>query len=97
MLSATTARCPARARARCSSTCRRSRPATARSLAERLRGEGHAFVDAPVTGSSPKAEAGHADDHGAAAPTADIERARPLFEVMGEKIVPPARPARARR
>src|SRR3712207_5027797 len=33
-------------------------PATARSLAERLSGEGHAFVDAPVTGSSPKAEAG---------------------------------------
>ena len=25
---------------------------------------GHGFVDAPVTGSSPKAEDGHADDHG---------------------------------
>src|SRR6187551_270815 len=33
-------------------------PATARSLAERLSAQGHAFVDAPVTGSSPKAEAG---------------------------------------
>ena len=30
-------------------------PATARALAERMRAEGHAFVDAPVTGSSPKA------------------------------------------
>ena len=58
MISARTARWPARGRGRCSSTCRRSRPATARSLAERLSAEGHAFVDAPVTGSSPKAEAG---------------------------------------
>src|SRR3954465_13374276 len=33
-------------------------PATARSLAETLAERGHAFVDAPVTGSSPKAEAG---------------------------------------
>src|SRR5689334_14483567 len=33
-------------------------PRTARSLAERVAAEGHAFVDAPVTGSSPKAEAG---------------------------------------
>jgi 3-hydroxyisobutyrate dehydrogenase-like beta-hydroxyacid dehydrogenase len=61
-------------------------PATARELAETLSAQGHAFVDAPVTGSSPKAEAGTltimvggADD--------DVERARPLFEVMGEKIV----------
>src|SRR5215216_909006 len=33
-------------------------PATARELAETLSAQGHAFVDAPVTGSSPKAEAG---------------------------------------
>src|SRR5215207_8215297 len=33
-------------------------PATARSLARTLSEAGHAFVDAPVTGSSPKAEAG---------------------------------------
>src|SRR3954466_1975278 len=31
-------------------------PATARALADRLSADGHAFVDAPVTGSSPKAE-----------------------------------------
>ena len=33
-------------------------PTTARGLAALLRRRGHAFVDAPVTGSSPKAEAG---------------------------------------
>src|SRR3954449_12308263 len=33
-------------------------PATARELAATLAERGHGFVDAPVTGSSPKAEAG---------------------------------------
>jgi 3-hydroxyisobutyrate dehydrogenase len=61
-------------------------PATARSLAERLSAEGHAFVDAPVTGSSPKAEAGTLTIMCGGAKD-DVERARPLFEVMGEKIV----------
>jgi len=61
-------------------------PATARSLAERLSAEGHAFVDAPVTGSSPKAEAGTLTIMCGGA-TDDVERARPLFEVMGEKVV----------
>jgi 3-hydroxyisobutyrate dehydrogenase-like beta-hydroxyacid dehydrogenase len=61
-------------------------PATARSLAERLAGAGHAFVDAPVTGSSPKAEAGTLTIMCGGA-EADVARARPLFEVMGEKIV----------
>jgi 3-hydroxyisobutyrate dehydrogenase-like beta-hydroxyacid dehydrogenase len=61
-------------------------PATARSLAERLSAEGHAFVDAPVTGSSPKAEAGTLTIMVGGAHE-DVERARPLFEVMGEKIV----------
>ncbi len=61
-------------------------PATARSLAERLAGEGHAFVDAPVTGSSPKAEAGTLTIMVGGAEE-DVARARPLFEVMGEKIV----------
>jgi 3-hydroxyisobutyrate dehydrogenase-like beta-hydroxyacid dehydrogenase len=61
-------------------------PATARDLAERLSAEGHAFVDAPVTGSSPKAEAGTLTIMvGGAAD--DVARARPLFEIMGEKIV----------
>jgi 3-hydroxyisobutyrate dehydrogenase-like beta-hydroxyacid dehydrogenase len=61
-------------------------PATARSLAERLAAEGHAFVDAPVTGSSPKAEAGTLTIMCGGAED-DVARARPLFEVMGEKIV----------
>ena len=61
-------------------------PATARSLAERLAAAGHAFVDAPVTGSSPKAEAGTLTIMCGGA-DADVARARPLFEVMGEKIV----------
>jgi 3-hydroxyisobutyrate dehydrogenase-like beta-hydroxyacid dehydrogenase len=54
----------------------------ARAIGERV----PAFVDAPVTGSSPKAEdgtltimAGGADEH--------VRRAWPLFEVMGEVVV----------
>jgi 3-hydroxyisobutyrate dehydrogenase-like beta-hydroxyacid dehydrogenase len=61
-------------------------PGTARALNERLREAGHAFVDAPVTGSSPKAEAGTLTIMCGGA-EADIARARPLFEIMGEKIV----------
>ncbi len=61
-------------------------PATARSLARSLAEAGHAFVDAPVTGSSPKAEAGTLTIMCGGA-EADVERARPLFEVMGEKVV----------
>ena len=61
-------------------------PATARELARTLAERGHAFVDAPVTGSSPKAEAGTLTIMCGGA-EADVERARPLFEVMGEKIV----------
>jgi 3-hydroxyisobutyrate dehydrogenase-like beta-hydroxyacid dehydrogenase len=61
-------------------------PGTARALDERLREQGHAFVDAPVTGSSPKARTGTLTIMCGGAPE-DIERARPLFEIMGEKIV----------
>jgi 3-hydroxyisobutyrate dehydrogenase-like beta-hydroxyacid dehydrogenase len=61
-------------------------PGTARSLAERCHAEGHAFVDAPVTGSSPKARTGTLTIMVGGAPD-DIERARPLLKIMGEKIV----------
>ncbi len=61
-------------------------PGTARDLDEKLRAAGHAFVDAPVTGSSPKARTGTLTIMCGGA-EADLERARPLFEVMGEKIV----------
>jgi 3-hydroxyisobutyrate dehydrogenase-like beta-hydroxyacid dehydrogenase len=61
-------------------------PAGARHIGEALSEQGHRFVDAPVTGSAPKAQdgtltimAGGSDE--------DIERAMPLFEAMGELIV----------
>ena len=53
-------------------------PATARGLDERLRAAGHAFVDAPVTGSSPKARTGTLTIMCGGA-SEDLERARPLF------------------
>src|SRR3954451_568553 len=61
-------------------------PGTARALNERVTAEGHAFVDAPVTGSSPKARTGTLTIMCGGA-EADIERARPLFGIMGENIV----------
>jgi 3-hydroxyisobutyrate dehydrogenase-like beta-hydroxyacid dehydrogenase len=61
-------------------------PADARRIGAALEQRGHRFVDAPVTGSAPKAEdgtltimAGGADD--------DMARALPLLEAMGELIV----------
>jgi 3-hydroxyisobutyrate dehydrogenase-like beta-hydroxyacid dehydrogenase len=61
-------------------------PSDARRIGAALKERGHGFVDAPVTGSAPRAEdgtltimCGASDD--------DLERARPLFEAMGEKIV----------
>jgi 3-hydroxyisobutyrate dehydrogenase len=61
-------------------------PADARRIGAALEELGHRFVDAPVTGSSPKAEdgtltimAGGSDE--------DMARAMPLLEAMGEIIV----------
>jgi 3-hydroxyisobutyrate dehydrogenase-like beta-hydroxyacid dehydrogenase len=61
-------------------------PADARRIGGALVEQGHRFVDAPVTGSAPKAQdgtltimAGGAED--------DVRRAMPLFEAMGELIV----------
>jgi 3-hydroxyisobutyrate dehydrogenase-like beta-hydroxyacid dehydrogenase len=61
-------------------------PAGARRIADALAQQGHHFVDAPVTGSAPKAEdgtltimAGGSDE--------DMARAMPLLEVMGQQIV----------
>jgi 3-hydroxyisobutyrate dehydrogenase-like beta-hydroxyacid dehydrogenase len=60
--------------------------ADARRIGDALAEQGHRFVDAPVTGSAPKAQdgtltimAGGAED--------DVRRAMPLFEAMGELIV----------
>ena len=61
-------------------------PADARRIAAALVEQGHRFVDAPVTGSAPKAESGTLTIM-AGGSDEDVERARPLFEAMGELIV----------
>jgi 3-hydroxyisobutyrate dehydrogenase-like beta-hydroxyacid dehydrogenase len=61
-------------------------PADARRIAEELQAHGVRFVDAPVTGSSPKAADGTLTIM-AGGEEADVRRAWPLFEAMGELIV----------
>jgi 3-hydroxyisobutyrate dehydrogenase-like beta-hydroxyacid dehydrogenase len=61
-------------------------PGDSRRIAAALTERGIAFVDAPVTGSSPKAEDGTLTIMAGGA-ARDFERARPLFEAMGELIV----------
>ena len=66
--------------------CSTIAPADARRLGATLRAQGHGFVDAPVTGSAPKAEDGTLTIMCGGEP-ADMERARPLLEAMGQLIV----------
>jgi 3-hydroxyisobutyrate dehydrogenase-like beta-hydroxyacid dehydrogenase len=61
-------------------------PGDSRRIAGALQERGIGFVDAPVTGSSPKAEDGTLTIMAGGAPE-QFERARPLFEAMGELIV----------
>jgi 3-hydroxyisobutyrate dehydrogenase-like beta-hydroxyacid dehydrogenase len=61
-------------------------PDAARRIGGRLAERGVRFMDAPVTGSSPKAEDGTLTIM-AGGGQEDFERARPLFEAMGELIV----------
>jgi 3-hydroxyisobutyrate dehydrogenase-like beta-hydroxyacid dehydrogenase len=61
-------------------------PADTRRIAGELIERGHRFVDAPVTGSAPKAEDGTLTIM-AGGSEEDVEDARPLFEAMGELIV----------
>jgi 3-hydroxyisobutyrate dehydrogenase-like beta-hydroxyacid dehydrogenase len=61
-------------------------PSASRAIADRLAERGVAFLDAPVTGSRPKAEAGTLTIM-VGGPRAAFERARPLLEAMGELIV----------
>ncbi|HEX2084342.1 MAG TPA: NAD(P)-dependent oxidoreductase [Solirubrobacteraceae bacterium] len=61
-------------------------PTAARAVGEALARRGMRFVDAPVTGSSPKAEAGTLTIM-AGGDAQDVERARALFEAMGETVV----------
>jgi len=61
-------------------------PAMAQSLGERLGEHGIAFIDAPVTGSSPGAEAGTLTIM-AGGSESDLQRAAPIFDVLGAKTV----------
>jgi 3-hydroxyisobutyrate dehydrogenase-like beta-hydroxyacid dehydrogenase len=61
-------------------------PADARSIGAALAQQGHAFLDAPVTGSSPKAETGTLTIM-AGGDAEAFARARPAFAAMGETIV----------
>ncbi len=61
-------------------------PIDAREIAATLHTRGTAFLDAPVTGSSPAAEAGTLTIMcGGGAP--DVERARPMLDVMGKLVL----------
>jgi 3-hydroxyisobutyrate dehydrogenase len=62
-------------------------PSASRAIAVRLRDvSGASFLDAPVSGSSPKAEDGTLTIM-VGGERADFERARPLFEAMGQVLV----------
>jgi 3-hydroxyisobutyrate dehydrogenase-like beta-hydroxyacid dehydrogenase len=61
-------------------------PADARRVGAELAARGLAFVDAPVTGSSPKAEDGTLTIMAGGA-DADFASAKPFFEAMGEVIL----------
>jgi 3-hydroxyisobutyrate dehydrogenase-like beta-hydroxyacid dehydrogenase len=61
-------------------------PVDSRRIAAALGGRGVRMLDAPVTGSSPRAEAGTLTIMGGGA-AEDFARARALFEAMGEVIV----------
>ena len=61
-------------------------PSASRGLGERLGARGIAFLDAPVTGSKPKAEDGTLTIM-VGGEAAEFERARPLFEAMGKLVL----------
>ena len=61
-------------------------PTAARAIAERLAERGIDFLDAPVTGSRPKAEDGTLTIM-VGGPPEPLERARPLFEAMGQQVI----------
>ena len=65
--------------------CSTVSPACARALAERLAARGIRFIDAPVTGGTEGAKAGTLTVL-CGGTSADLERARPLLEVIGGSI-----------
>jgi 3-hydroxyisobutyrate dehydrogenase len=66
--------------------CSTIAPADVRRIGAALHERGMAFVDAPVSGSSPKAETGTLTIMAGGAEQ-DFARARPFFEAMGETIL----------
>jgi 3-hydroxyisobutyrate dehydrogenase len=61
-------------------------PSASVRIAERLTGDGFDFLEAPVSGSRPKAEDGTLTIM-AGGSEAAFRRAQPLFDVLGERIV----------
>jgi 3-hydroxyisobutyrate dehydrogenase-like beta-hydroxyacid dehydrogenase len=61
-------------------------PAASRAIGSRLRDQGVGFLDAPVTGSRPKAEAATLTIM-AGGEEPDFERARPVLEAMGALVL----------
>jgi len=61
-------------------------PGDTRRIGAALASRGIAFVDAPVTGSAPKAQDGTLTIM-AGGEAVDVERARPLFDVMGALVL----------
>jgi 3-hydroxyisobutyrate dehydrogenase-like beta-hydroxyacid dehydrogenase len=61
-------------------------PTATREIAARLAERGVGMLDAPVTGSAPRAEDGTLTIM-AGGPRADFERARPVLEAMGKLVV----------
>jgi 3-hydroxyisobutyrate dehydrogenase-like beta-hydroxyacid dehydrogenase len=61
-------------------------PSASRAIAERLRSGGIGFLDAPVTGSKPKA-ADATLTIMVGGESSDFERAQPLFEAMGKLVL----------
>ena len=61
-------------------------PSAVKRIADRLGESGVGFVDAPVTGSKPRAEDGTLTIMAGGSPE-DFARAKPLFEAMGQLIV----------
>ena len=61
-------------------------PSASRAIGDRLRDQGVAFLDAPVTGSKPKAEDGTLTIM-VGGEAGDYERALPLFEAMGKLVL----------
>jgi 3-hydroxyisobutyrate dehydrogenase len=61
-------------------------PSQTKAIGARLAERGIAFVDAPVTGSAPRAEDGTLTIMAGGA-AADVERVRPLLEAMGRLVV----------